>query len=92
MENLRMHVFAELHQNEPVPEVKLLHDQPDVLPPAGLCPAAEDENTRGPDGIFWDKNISLIYSTHRETMVTILKQKKMQVQPMRIMNQNQRNT
>ena len=86
-----MHVFAELHQNEPVPEVELLHDQPDVLPPAGLRPAAEDENTRGPATLFV-KNISLIYSSHRETMVTILKQKKMQVQPMRIMNQNQRNT
>ena len=45
MEDLRVHVLTELHQNEPVPEVKLLHDESDVLPPAGLGTAAEHEHT-----------------------------------------------
>ena len=48
MEDLRVHVLTELHQNEPVSEVKLLHDESDVLPPAGLGTAAEHEHTGGP--------------------------------------------
>ena len=48
VEDLRVHVLAELHQNEPVSEVKLLHDKSDVLSPAGLGTATEDQHTGGP--------------------------------------------
>ena len=34
MEDLRVHVLAELHQDEPVPEPELVHDQSHVFSPA----------------------------------------------------------
>ena len=45
MEDGRVDLFAQLHQDEPVPELELLHHEPDVLPPAGLGTATEHEHS-----------------------------------------------
>ena len=43
MEDLRVHVLAELHQDEPVSEPELVHDQSHVFSPAGLGAATEHQ-------------------------------------------------
>ena len=45
LKDLGVNVLTKLHQDEPVSEVEPLHDVLDVFYVAGLCPAAEDENT-----------------------------------------------
>ena len=48
VEDLRAHVLAELHQDEPVPEPEVLHDGHHVVAAAGLGSAAEHEVSRVP--------------------------------------------
>ena len=43
-----MHVLAELHQDEPVPEPEVLHDGHHVVAAAGLGSAAENQIPRIP--------------------------------------------
>ena len=49
VENLGMHVLAELHQDEPVSEPELVHDQSHVFSPAGLGAATEHQVSRIPE-------------------------------------------
>ena len=48
MEDLRVHVLGELHEDEPVSEPEVVHDEPNVMTAAGLGSAAEHEVSRVP--------------------------------------------
>ena len=48
MEDLRVHVLGELHEDEPVSEPEVVHDEPHVVAAAGLGSAAEHEVSRVP--------------------------------------------
>ena len=43
-----MHVLGELHEDEPVSEPEVVHDEPHVMTAAGLGSAAEHEVSRVP--------------------------------------------
>ena len=48
MEDLRVHVLGELHEDEPVSEPEVVHDEAHVVAAAGLGSAAEHEVSRVP--------------------------------------------
>ena len=91
VEGFRVDIFTNLHQDEPVSEPDLLHDQEDILPLGGGGAALENIGSDGTEKktLQYFKKF-LLLTFYLEKIVMILKQKKMLVQLRTRRYQNQR--